>query len=290
MSKSIALVLSSGGARGVAQIGVIEELVERGFQIKAVAGSSMGALIGGLYAAGKLPVYKEWVCRMTRMDVFDLVDFTFSTQGFIRGDRVFKEMKKLIDDRNIEDLNIPFTAVASNLKNHQEIVFTKGSLYTALRASMAIPTIITPSYETGEELVDGGVLNPIPVGLVKRHPGDQLVVVNVNAMIPYQKTESETFGQDQASKIYRSKLEALKGRWMSILPNQQTTPKKLGFFDLMNKSYDLMQNKLTSIMIQQHQPDFTINISNQSAGTFEYYKAKELIELGRQACKNTLSK
>ncbi|MGI9543058.1 MAG: patatin-like phospholipase family protein [Cyclobacteriaceae bacterium] len=139
MSKSIALVLSSGGARGVAQIGVIEELENRGIKINAIAGSSMGALIGGLYAAGKLPIYKEWVCRMTRMDVFDLVDFTFSTQGFIRGDRVFKEMKKLIDDCNIEDLDIPFAAVASNLKNHQEIVFTKGSLYRALRASMAIP-------------------------------------------------------------------------------------------------------------------------------------------------------
>ena len=289
-SKPIALVLSSGGARGVAQIGVIEELESHGFTIKAIAGSSMGALIGGLYAAGKLGVYKDWVCKMTRMDVFNLVDFTFSRQGFIRGDRVFNEMKKLIKDCNIEDLDIPFTAVASNLKTHREIIFSTGSLYTALRASMAVPTIITPSYETGDELVDGGILNPVPMDLVKRTDGDQLVVVNVNAMEAYHKPHMKKIGRDQSSKVYRNKLEELKGRWLSILPNQQTPPKKLSFFDLMNKSYDLMQDKLASIMIESYKPDLVINISNQSAGTFEYYKAKELIEVGREACRKTLSK
>ncbi|MGI9543059.1 MAG: hypothetical protein ACR2MX_07345 [Cyclobacteriaceae bacterium] len=132
-------------------------------------------------------------------------------------------------------------------------------------------------------------MNPIPVDLVKRNPGDQLVVVNVNAMIPYEKMDLGIVENEQSNSIYRSKLEALKGRWMSILPNQQSSPKKLGFFDLMNKSYDLMQDKLTSIMIQNYQPDLTINISNQSAGTFEYYKAKELIEVGRRACEEALS-
>ena len=144
MKQKVALVLSGGGARGIAHIGVIEALEEQEFEISSVAGTSMGALIGGIYALGKLEVYKDWLCTLDKMKVFALIDFTLSGQGFIKGDKVFHKMRELIADANIEDLKIPYTAVAADILNKKEVVFTKGSVLDAIRASIAIPTVFTP--------------------------------------------------------------------------------------------------------------------------------------------------
>lgn len=284
--KNIALVLSSGGARGLAHIGVIDELTKDGFQISAISGSSIGAVIGAFYACGKLEEYAEWVCKLDRLDVFKLIDFTFSSNGFIRGERVFKTLQEFIPDCHLEDLNIPFAAVATDLKNKKEIVMTKGSMYDAIKASIAIPTVIKPQKYGNLELIDGGVTNPIPVDKVKRIGNDQLVVVNVNAKIPYRLPfENKEIAKKEELKYLR-KIRDFKLNWSRLLPNNSEIKEpieKLGYFELLNRSIDLMQDKMTDLILEHFKPDLKVEVSRDAASTFEFYKAKEMIELGRMA-------
>ena len=174
MSKNIALVLSSGGSRGLSQIGAIHVLEEYGFKIKSVAGSSIGALIGGLYSMGRMNDYAEWVCSLKKKDVLGLMDFTISINGLLKGEKVFERMKTFIPDVNIEEMAIPFAAVATDIITRQEVVFTSGSFYSAVRASISMPAVFTPVKIGNSILVDGGVINPIPIAHVKRTENDYL--------------------------------------------------------------------------------------------------------------------
>ena len=187
MYPSVSLVLSSGGARGIAHIGVIEELERQGFEIKSIAGSSMGALVGGIYASGNLQVYRDWMCNLDKTAVFNLVDFTLSTNGLVKGNKVIKELKKIVPDENIEDLPISFTAVATDIKNRKEVVFEKGSLFEAIRASISIPTVFKPCMQNGMVLIDGGVVNPLPINRVKRMKDDIVIAVDVSSPIASEK-------------------------------------------------------------------------------------------------------
>ena len=282
MRKPVSLVLSSGGARGMAQIGVIEGLEQLDYEIKSIAGSSIGAFVGGMYAHGKLEAYKNFVCNLDKLDVFKLIDFTFSTSGFIRGERIINELTKRLDDGNIEDFKIHFAAVATDIVNNEEVIFEKGSLFYALRASTAIPTVIKPILSEHRLLVDGGVLNPIPIKHVKRTPGDLLVVVNVNHSSPYARPR-QTSRQEQKreSDILKNKTLFME-KWLDLFPNKKSAPKKLGFFDLMNRSIDLMQDQLSTLILDSYKPDIVVNISRKVCGTFEFYRSGELIELGRK--------
>jgi NTE family protein len=206
MNKKIALVLSGGGARGNAHIGVIEELLGQGFEISSVTGTSMGSLVGGAYAYGKLEVLKEWMLSLDRRRVFSLVDFTLSRHGIVKGDKVFNAMKEFIPDTRIETLPIPFAAIAVDLVTKHEVVFREGSLFNAIRASVAIPTVMTPVKSNGSLLVDGGVLNNIPISHARRQKGDLLVVANVNANVPvslpeFNKEEDDRFSIPAAKGI-----------------------------------------------------------------------------------------
>ncbi|HQI71371.1 MAG TPA: patatin-like phospholipase family protein, partial [Bacteroidales bacterium] len=192
MNKKVSLVLSSGGCRGLAHIGVIEELLNDGYEIASVSGASIGSLIGGIYASGNLRTFREWACSLDEVDVYDLIDFTLTGQGFIKAEKLFKIIEEFIDCNTFEELNIPLSVVATDIVKRQEVVFDKGSLIMAIRSSVAIPTVITPVLYKDMVLVDGGVINPIPVNCIKRTDGDMLVVVNVNANIPYQKPEIKT--------------------------------------------------------------------------------------------------
>ena len=288
MSKPVSLVLSSGGARGIAQIGVIEGLINEGFEIKSIAGSSIGAFVGGMYALGKLNDYKEFVCNLDKLDVFKLIDFTFSTTGFIRGERVISELTKRLDDGNIEDFKIHYAAVATDILNNEEIVFEKGSLFYALRASTAIPTVVKPIRTEGRLLVDGGVLNPIPIKYVKRTPDDLLVVVNVNDNAPYTRPPFQTKQEKKRESDILKNVSQFMERWMDLYPNKKSAPKKLGFFDLMNRSFDLMQDQLSTLILDRYKPDIVVNVSRKVCGTFEFYRSKELIELGSRAFRESL--
>ncbi|WP_258099400.1 patatin-like phospholipase family protein [Marinoscillum pacificum] len=285
MSKKVALVLSSGGARGLAHIGVIESLIEDGYEITSISGSSIGAVVGAFYSCGELETYKKWACNLDRYDVFKLIDFTFSVQGFIKGEKVFKALQEVIADRNIEDFNIPFSALVTDIKEKKEVVLDQGSMYEAIQASVAIPTVIKPVVRNGREFIDGGVTNPIPIDHVKRHAGDMLVVSNVNAIIPYHRRVVDVKREKAAEARYNLKIQSFLNGWNKFLPGSSTVPteKKLGFFDLLNESIDLMQDRLTSLLLDKHRPDILVNVSREACSTFEFYKCEELINAGKEA-------
>ena len=180
MKKRVALVLGSGGARGYAHIGVIEEIEKRGYEIACIAGCSMGAVVGGIYAAGKLQDYRNWIESLDYLDVLRLVDVSFRL-GAIRGEKVFGQIRKIVGEINIEDLRIPYTAVATDLTNQQEIWFQEGCLHQAMRASAAIPSLFTPVMQGNRMLVDGGLLNPLPIVPVVSSHCDLIIAVNLNA-------------------------------------------------------------------------------------------------------------
>jgi NTE family protein len=280
--KKAALVLSAGGARGMAHVGVIEGLQEKGYEITSIAGSSIGALIGAFYACGKLDVYKEWVCKLDKLDVFKLIDFTFSVQGFIRGEKVFKTLEGIIPDCNIEDLDIPFVAIATDVKSKEEVVLDHGSMYKAIKASVAIPTVIKPVSFDGKELIDGGVTNPIPVDRIPRTQGDILVVSNVSAAVPYQNPEKNLQKIKTEEASYQEKLNSFLSNWSKLLPGSSAPKEKLGYFDLLTRSIDLMQDKMTSLLMEYYRPDIRVDVSRDACSTFEFYRAAEMIKAGRQ--------
>ncbi len=280
MGKKVALALSSGGARGLAHIGVIEMLEQEGYEIASIAGSSMGAVIGGFYAAGKLDLYRKWICSLQRLDVFKLMDFTFSPQGFIKGEKVFKELQTLIEDINIEDLDIPYVAVASDLINQREVTFRKGSLYQAMRASAAIPTILQPVPFENSQLVDGGVLNPVPISHLPRSNGELLVAVNVNAHIACEPIGDKPIPSLSAL----GRFETLLNKW-GVSKKEQRLPvmKKLGFFEIMSRSVDIMQDRMIEMTIEKYQPDIYVEISREICSTFQFEKAQAIINAGKLA-------
>lgn len=284
MKKQVSLVLSGGGARGIAHIGVIEELEKRGYEIHAVVGTSMGALVGGVYALGKLNEFKEWLLTLDKLSVFNLVDFTFSKQGLVRGDKVLEAMKVFIPDTNIEDLPIGYGAVAVDIAKGEEKLLDKGSVYEAIRASIAIPTVFTPKKSEFGLLVDGGVLNNIPVNYANRVPGDMLIAVNVNADVPPEIPKD----QDKVAEANHNKYleniaqfyEQLK-KLVGTREHKEQQPETLGYFDLINKTISLMMTRIADNSLERYQPDMLIKVSGESANTFDFYKAQKLVEEGR---------
>lgn len=295
MSKDVALVLSSGGARGMAHIGVINTLVKNGYNIKSVAGTSMGALVGGIYAAGKLDILEEWFKKLTKREVLKLVDLTISSNGLVRGERVIKEMEEMIPDRNIETLEIPFSAIATDILNEEEIVFTKGKLYDAIRASISIPTVLTPHKVNGRQLVDGGVVNPLPSNRVKRSKGDILIAADVNArvdskipVITDEKKEDKEEDDDDEKNSALEYLNKIQKKLGNIVPK---SPKdKIGLFNLFNRSTSLMLHVITQNSIDQNPPDILVKIDRRCFGTFDFYKAEDIIKAGERACEAALKK
>ena len=302
VKQKVALVLSGGGARGNAHIGVIEELESQGFEIASVTGTSMGALVGGIYADGEMDALKKWMVSLDRRRVFNLVDFTLGKSGVVKGDKVFKAMKRFIPDTLIEDLRLPYAAVAVDLIAQQEVVFREGSLFDAIRASVSIPTVLTP-VKTGDALlVDGGVLNNIPVNHAKRSEGDLLVVANVNARIPVTYPEITREEDEKQKKPYLKKMEAFQSQLQKILPRGlaekeskenddklfQSHEGKLGYFNLISKTISLMTYHMAQMNLALHNPDILIEVSRDSCGTYDFFKAKELIDMGRYATMKSL--
>jgi len=299
MGQNVALVLSSGGARGIAHIGIIEELIKSGYDITSVAGTSMGALIGGMLAKGTLPEFTDWMLGFTKMDVIKFMDLTTGSGGLIKGEKILKLLGEFIGDIDIEDLSIPYACVAADLIGYKEMVFTKGSLLHAIRASCSIPTVFLPVTYDGMLLVDGGVLNPLPLDLVHRMDGDILIAVNVNANIPYkppvkkpEHTEFETY--------YDKMRAALNEKWSGVVDHYvekymngkqpKPKPKPIKVFDIISDSINLGQNKIANIYIEKYKPDVVINIPHEIASIFDFYKSEELIEAGRMTCRKALEK
>jgi len=278
MKQNVALVLSSGGSRGLAHIGVINELTKQGFHISSVSGSSIGSVIGGLYAMGKLDAYTQWVSNFNKRDVWGYMDFTLTTHGLLKGERVFERMKTFIPDMNIEDMPIPFSSIASDILNEKQVVFTRGSFYEAVRASVAIPAVFTPVKYEDTILVDGGILNPIPIEHVKRKSGDILVIVNL-----YSKKIAANPKENEEEKGY------LNGLLKTITTLISTGDRhSLGYYSLLSSTTSAMIRRIAEMSIEKYKPDLVINIPHDSANTFEFYKAKELILLGENIAKEAI--
>jgi len=281
MKKKVALVLSGGGARGIAHIGVIEELEKRGYEINSIAGTSMGALVGGMYAAGKLEEFREWMCSLDKMKVFSLVDFTFSADGIVKGDKVLNAIKNFVPDTNIEDLKIAYSATAADIENHKEIVYRTGSLYEAIRASIAIPMVITPVIKENAIIVDGGVVNNLPISNVKRNNGDLLVAVYVNANVETIKLKVSKKEEKEKKSVYLKKLNEFYEHVNIISPKLKK--EKIGYFTLIDKAIVSASLQLVQFSIEKNPPDILVNISRDSCGTYDFYRAEELVEIGRQS-------
>ena len=161
-------------------IGVIEELLAQGYEISSLAGCSMGALVGGIYATGRLPQFRQWMKSITRRRMFELSDLSLSLNHVVKGERIIEAIQEIVPDVRIEDLPVPFCAVATDWLNGREVVFRSGSLFEAIRASISLPSFFSPVQRDGMVLIDGGILNPIPLNRVERTEGDLLMGVDVS--------------------------------------------------------------------------------------------------------------
>lgn len=285
--RNIALVLSSGGARGFAEIGVIEALEKQGFNIKSICGSSIGALIGGLYAMGKLKEYSLWVKTLNRKAIWNLMDLSIKNQGILKGDRVLEKMKTFIPDMLIEDMNIPFSAIATDIINEKEIVFKEGSYYEAIRASIAMPGIFTPVKHNKTILVDGGVINPIPIEHVSREKDDILVVVNLYGE-KENKIEKNAYKNKTQNEGVNNHHKRLFNSFSKIINSEDKL--NLGYISLLTASSLIIIHKNAKLNIERFKPDILINIPYDSANTFDFHKADELIKLGEDSAKKAISK
>ena len=279
--KNIALALSSGGARGLAHIGAIEELESQGYHITSIAGCSMGALIGGVYAAGKLEEFRDWMKTIDRKKMLELTDFSLSLNHLVKGTRIIKAIMEFVPDVPIEDLPIPYCAVATDWISGREVVIDKGSLFEAIRASISLPTFYEPVRRDGMILIDGGVVNPIPMNRVQRHEGDLLVGVDVSGHD--YKAQWEKM-QKQAEKQKQDK--SLKAKLLDIIIPDNI---EFNYYTLLSRTSSIMIRQNSLLMAQLAKPDILIDIQMSRYGSFDYDKSEKIIALGRNKTRKLLS-
>lgn len=280
--KDVALVLSSGGARGLAHIGAIEELEAKGYHITSIAGCSMGALVGGVYAAGKLKEFREWMKTIDRKKMLELTDFSLSLNHLVKGTRIIEAIMEFVPDMAIEDLPIPYCAVATDLKAGKEVVFNKGSLFEAIRASISLPSFYEPVQRDDMILIDGGVLNPIPLNRVYRHGGDILVGVDVSGH--NYKTQWEEM--ERLAEIQKQDT-SLKTKILDML-----MPDNIGFnyYTVLSRATSLMIRQNSILMTKLMGPDMLIDIQMNRYSTFDFDKSEKLIAIGQRKASQTICK
>ena len=278
---SVALVLGSGGARGNAHIGVVQVLEEQGFDIISVSGCSMGAVVGGMYAAGKLPAFTEWVSGLSRFDVFRLVDMSLLSMGAIRGEKAFAILEDLMGDQLIEELPIPYTAVATDLVKQQEVWFQSGKMMDAFRASVAVPGIIVPVTEDDRFLVDGGLLNPVPIMPTVADQADLIVAVNLNINLdnlrPVQGSNLNVAGYSDDWKI--PSIKTSKSQRSHLQRNK---------LEMLTQCFETMQSTMEKYKMAGYKPDIEVKIDRNACSFFELHRAKEMIDIGRHAVLDAL--
>lgn len=280
---TVSLVLGSGGARGLAHIGVIRELEARGYDIRAISGSSMGALIGGIHALGGLDAYEQWVTGLGQSDIFRLIDFTLSGGGLIRGEVLMQRLRELVGECNIEDLPVHYTAVAVDIERGREVWLSEGSLCEAIRASMAVPTVFTPHAHRGRLLVDGGLLNPVPVAPTLRTLTDLTIVVDLNGDAVEPPPLQPPVGEP-----------GLLARLRGYLPGGNDEPKvtetRLAMSDVLMRSLETMQAAITRRNLAVFWPDVVINVPKNTCRFHEFHLAAPLIEYGRHLAAEALDR
>ncbi len=304
----VALVLGSGGARGFAHIGATQVLVEAGVEIVAIAGSSMGALVGGMYAAGKLDEFAEWATGLGRLEMLRLVDVALSGPGAIRGDRLFGVVGEMLGGRSIEELPIPYTAVAVDLVSRREVWFQHGPLDVAIRASTAIPSFFVPVELNGRLLVDGAVLDPVPVAPVAAVHADAVVAVSLDGQGSASSAPVSESTDERSAADWSDRLRGAAARWfdseMMAVVRRRLTPDLeasvrtrldsevralesvddhvLSSVDVVQASYEVMQGALTRHRLAAFAPDHLVSIPKNACRTLDFHRAAEMIELGRR--------
>ena len=276
--KNVSLVISCGGAKGLVGVGVIEELERRGFNINSVAGTSIGSVILGIYASGNLQEYKKWMLKQSRIDILRLMDFTIDKRGIIKGKKVFDEMRPFFKDSLIENLPIPYCAIAADINSFEEVVFDKGSLHHAIRSSISVPSLITPVITENNVLVDGGLVNPLPLSRVKRTKNDILVAVNLNYYDPNYKKNIPQYSLDYP----------IINKMLNYFSSSSKKKDAGNMVNFLNKTVYVMMSQLSKNAIKSYEPDILINIPYNICGFFDYHKTKELIEIGVNKTKKIL--
>ncbi|MBZ5737979.1 patatin-like phospholipase family protein [Nocardioides mangrovi] len=284
----VALVLGSGGARGYAHIGAIAELERRDHEVVAISGSSMGALVGGLYAAGSLDGYTAWARSLHQRDVIRLLDPKWSAGGAIKADRIFAEVESLVGDRLIEDLPIPFTAVATDLRARREVWFQRGPLLSAIRASIAIPGVITPVVMNGRLLADGGLMNPVPIEPTAAAAADLTVAISLSGERvageqagPAREPSTPTWREELVGRVRRT-VGRERGPDPEPEPEPDPGPEQLRITDVVGLSMDAMQGLVTRYRMAGLPPDVLVTVPVSAARSLDFHRAAEMIELGQR--------
>ncbi len=324
MKKDVALVLSSGGPRGWAYIGAIEELISRGYRITSVAGTSIGSLIGGIYAAGRLEEIKEWLFTLDAWKVFSLMDLSLSKNHLVKGDKVIAALKEIVPDVNIEDLDIPFCAVAADLYTGEEVVFDRGPLFEAVRASISIPSLFRPVKYGFRTLVDGGIVNTMPIDKAARNGNDILVAFDVNDIdvegirnsIINEVREQEERAEKELELNLETKtvIEAVRHNDTLTLMEKIRLAGAQGhkiiahhlnadeyepamemyednYYSILSRTFSIMNHALAKVAAERYNPDILVRMPFDAYDQIgDYAKAKEISETGRELMKAALDK
>ncbi len=296
--KNVALALASGGPRGFAYIGAIEELLARGYKITSIAGVSAGSLVGGIYAAGGLEAFKEWLFGLDPVDVVTLMDFSISKNYLVKGDRVINAIKERVPEVNIEDLPIPFTAIATDLFTGEEVIFREGPLFEAIRASISIPSMFKPAEVNGRTLVDGGMVNTFPLNRVQRTPGDILVGFNVNqidaATIQGFLDSRAALTEGKADKPLLQRIQTTLQEFRLVADGKEEhLPVSAGdnYFKILQRSFGIMNCTIARMGIELTKPDILVDLPFDTYhGVYGYSHAKEIAEVGRSLMAEALDR
>ena len=296
MGKNVALVLGSGGARGLAHIGAIEALEERGYTITSIAGCSMGSIIAGMYAAGQLKEAKEWFLSVDKQLILRMMDINLlSGNSLVKGQRIIAELEKVVPDRPIEELNIPCSIVATDMIHSDEVVFRKGSLFEAVRASISIPLFFKPVQMGTRLLIDGGILNPLPLHIVTRTDGDILVAADISGKdsMPveevYEPIDVEGKLKDlkesgiPVPRSWEHQIRNLGRRVDKILENRaKDLGRKVSFVSLLDRMSDIQIQQNTLLSLRLTPPDVHAVMRQYAYNTFDFDKAEEIIADGKR--------
>ena len=294
-NNTVSLVLGSGGARGLAHIGVIRWLEENGFIIKSVSGCSMGALIGGVYAAGKLEDFESWVRAITKVDIVTLLDFAWGKSGLIKGDKIINTLTELVGDVVIEDLPVKYTAVAADIVREKEVWMNSGPLFDAIRASISLPLFFTPFRYNGVELIDGGVLNPVPIAPTFSDATDLTIAVNLGGKLV--NTVMEVVDNDATGKVDNGSISKIVSPFTEKVTEFVESFKdsavdkvssEWGAYDIANQAFDAMQSTIARQKLAAYPADYFIEIARNACGTLEFDRAAEMIELGYEKAQESL--
>lgn len=273
-------MLGSGGARGHAHIGVIRAIEERGARIHNIAGTSMGSVVGGIYAAGELDTYAEWAGALTRNDVFKLLDLSFSRKALFKGERIFEVLKDLVGDCKIEELERGFTAVATDIEAQNEVWLNRGSLFTAMKASTAVPGVFDPVEINGRILVDGGLVNPIPIAPTLNDSTDLTIAVNLNSLSDESKSSREADSEradDGNEDGYRQRITDFVA---GLIGDDDSDQMSVDAAELLTRSIDVMQGGIARLKLAAYAPDKVVEISRNACSFFEFHRADEMADLG----------